>query len=102
MRRPETLPWGPWPGQTMGGWTVPVFSLGAGKGAHTCSPQPAPVPLPSLPGPSTGMLPLARPGHPYPDEHREQAAAARGQAGVGIQEVLVDEGVGEKREPGQH
>ena len=86
----------------MEGWTVPVFSLGAGKGAHTCSPQPAPVPLPSLPGPSTDMLPLARPGHPYPDEHREQAAAARGQAGVGIQEVLVDEGVGEKREPGQH
>ena len=80
---------------------VPVFSLGAGKGAHTYSPQPAPLPLPSLPAPSTGMLPLARPGHPYPDEHREQASAARGQVGVGIQEVLMDKGVGEEGEPGQ-
>ena len=47
------------------------------------------------------MLPLARPGRPYPDEHREQASAARGQVGVGIQEVLMDKGVGEEGEPGQ-
>lgn len=37
----------------------------------------------------------------HPDEHREQASAARGQVGVGIQEVLVDKGVGEEGEPGQ-
>lgn len=38
---------------------------------------------------------------PYPDKHREQAPAARGQADVGIQEVLMDMGVGEQGEPGQ-
>lgn len=37
----------------------------------------------------------------YPDEHREQAPAARGQVDVGVQEVLVDKGVGEEGEPGQ-
>lgn len=37
----------------------------------------------------------------YPDQHREQAPAARGQVDIGVQEVLVDEGVGEKGEPGQ-
>lgn len=37
----------------------------------------------------------------HPDEHREQTPAARGQVDVGIQEVLVDKGVGEKGKPGQ-
>lgn len=37
----------------------------------------------------------------YPDENREQAPAARGQVDVGVQEVLVDKGVGEEGEPGQ-
>lgn len=37
----------------------------------------------------------------HPDEHREQAPAAGGQVDVGIQEVLMDKGVGEEGEPGQ-
>lgn len=37
----------------------------------------------------------------HPNKHREQAPAARGQVDVGIQEVLVDMGVGEEGEPGQ-
>lgn len=37
----------------------------------------------------------------YPDEDREQVPAARGQVDVGVQEVLVDKGVGEEGEPGQ-
>lgn len=62
-------------------------------------PAPHPIPLPSCHPP-----PPARshwPGHPYPDEHREQAPAAGGQVDVGIQEVLMDKGVGEEGEPGQ-
>lgn len=47
------------------------------------------------------LLPHHRPRHPYPDEHREQAPAARGQVDVGVQEVLVDKGVGEEGEPRQ-
>lgn len=39
--------------------------------------------------------------HPYPDKHREETPAARGQADVGIQEVLMNMGVGEQGEPGQ-
>lgn len=37
----------------------------------------------------------------HPDEHREQAPTARGQVDVGIQEVLMDQRVGEEGEPGQ-
>lgn len=37
----------------------------------------------------------------YPDQHREEAAAARGQIDIGVQQVLVDVGVGEEGKPGQ-
>ena len=47
------------------------------------------------------LCPFLSHPHPYPDKHREQAPAARGQADVGIQEVLMDMGVGEQGEPGQ-
>ena len=38
----------------------------------------------------------------YPDEDREERACIGGQADVGVQEVLVEEGVGEHAQPGQH
>lgn len=77
-----------------------MLSPGAGKGAHSCHPQP---PILSLSLPATPPPPARShwPGHPYPDEHREQAPAAGGQVDVGIQEVLMDKGVGEEGEPGQ-
>lgn len=66
-------------------------------------PTPAapdhPVLFPSLPAPQ--LAHTLGPGHPYPDEHREQAPAARGQVDVGVQEVLMDKGVGEEGEPRQ-
>lgn len=38
----------------------------------------------------------------YPDEDGEERAAARGQVEVGIQQVLVEVGVGEGSQVGQH
>lgn len=60
---------------------------------------PTPLLIPSLPATPRAHTPGLR--HPYPDEHREQTPAARGQVDVGIQEVLVDKGVGEEGKPGQ-
>lgn len=78
---------------------MPVHSPGAVRSIHSCGSNPAPSGSPSLPAaPPTHTSGLR---HPYPDEHREQTPAARGQVDVGIQEVLVDKGVGEEGKPGQ-
>jgi hypothetical protein len=38
----------------------------------------------------------------HPDEHREQGAGSRGQDDVGVQQVLMEVGVREHGQPGQH
>jgi hypothetical protein len=55
--------------------------------------------LGSMPTPPAPTSPCLQ--RPHPDEHREQAPAARGQVDVGIQEVLMDMGMGKEGEPGQ-
>lgn len=50
--------------------------------------------------PHTARAPCS-PSRPYPDQHREEAATARGQIDIGVQQVLVDVGVGEEGKPGQ-
>lgn len=68
-----------------------------GRPVHFLIPVRVLIPVPPL----ASLCPFLSHPHPYPDKHREQAPAARGQADVGIQEVLMDMGVGEQGEPGQ-
>lgn len=82
----------PWLYHPTGGerWDWEAWALpGTGTDAYFSIPTPSPAPF------------LLSHPHPYPDKHREQTPAARSQADVGIQEILMDMGVGEQGKPGQ-